>query len=45
MKGDGKTVDPLMGKLLGRMPKDGRQVVKELLAADSEYTWHQNYAK
>ena len=44
-KGDGKTVDPLMGKLLGKVPKDGRQIVKELLAADPEYTWHQNYAK
>ena len=44
-KGDGKTVDPLMGELLGRVPKDGEQIVKELLSTDPGYTWHQNYAK
>lgn len=27
---DGKTVDPLMRVLLGKEPKDGRQIVKEL---------------
>ena len=44
-KGDGMTVDPLMGRLLGRLPKDAKQVARELLTADPEYTWHQNYAK
>lgn len=44
-KGDGKVVDPLMEQLLGRKPKDGTEVVREILAADPTYTWHQNYAK
>lgn len=44
-KGDGETVDPLMGELLGRQPKKGTEVVRELLEKDRDYTWHQNYAK
>ena len=43
--GDGKAVDPLMERLLGRKPKDGTEVVRQILAADPDYTWHQNYAK
>lgn len=44
-KGDGKAVDPSMEQLLGRKPKDGTEVVREILAAEPNYTWHQNYAK
>ena len=44
-RGDGKAVDPLMERLLGRKPKDGTEVVREILTADPNYTWHQNYAK
>lgn len=44
-KGDGKAVEPLMEQLLGRKPKDGTEVVREILTADPNYTWHQNYAK
>lgn len=44
-KGDGKAVDPLMKQLLGRKPKDGTEVVREILTAEPNYTWHQNYAK
>ena len=44
-KGDGKTVDPLMEGLLGRKPKDGKAVVREILNTNPNYTWHQNYAK
>ena len=44
-KGDGKAVDPLMEQLLGRKPKDGTEIVREILTADPNYTWHQNYAK
>ena len=43
--GDGKSVDPLMEKLLGRNPKNGTEIVREILTADPLYTWHQNYAK
>ena len=42
-KGEAETVDPLMEELLGRRPKDGVQVVEELLRKDHEYMWHQNY--
>ena len=44
-KSDGKAVDPLMEQLLGRKPKDGAEVVREILNTDPYYTWHQNYAK
>ena len=43
-KGDGKAMDPLMEQLLGRKPKDGTEVVKDILTTDPNYTWHQNYA-
>lgn len=43
-KGDGETVDPLMGELLGRQPKRGTEVVEQLLKKDGDYIWHQNYA-
>ena len=44
-KGEAATVDPLMGELLGRKPRDGREFVKELIqsAGPEGYTWHQNY--
>ena len=44
-KDDGKSVDPLMEKLLGRKPKEGTEIVREILTADPLYTWHQNYSK
>lgn len=44
-KGDGETVDPLMGELLGREPKKGTEVIRELLEKDGNYTWHQNHVK
>ena len=44
-EGDGEAVDPLMERLLGRKPKDGIEVVTEILTTDPDYTWHQNYAK
>lgn len=44
-RGDGKAVDPLMEQLLGRKPKDGTEIVREILTADPNYTWHQNYAR
>ena len=44
-RGDGKAVDPLMERLLGRRPKDGTEVVRDILTTDPNYTWHQNYAK
>lgn len=37
-KGEAETVDPLLEELLGRRPKDGVQVVEELLRKDHEYT-------
>ena len=43
-KGDGKVVDPVMEQLLGRKPKDGTEVVRDILRGDPMYTWHQNYA-
>jgi uncharacterized protein YbjT (DUF2867 family) len=46
-KGDAATVDPLMGELLGRIPRDGMEVVRCLVesAGPGGYTWHQNYLK
>ncbi|EER29819.1 hypothetical protein D8B26_007060 [Coccidioides posadasii str. Silveira] len=46
--GEAKTVDPLMGELLGREPKDAMQHVQQLIKDGLDqggYTWHQNYAK
>ena len=42
-KGDGKAIDPLMEQLLGRKPKDGVEVVRDILTTNPNYTWHQNY--
>ena len=39
-KGDGKTVDPLMEKLLGRTPLDGKEAVKEILRKNPGYRGH-----
>ena len=44
-KGDGKATDPLMEQLLGRKPKDGTEVVRDVLTTNPNYTWHQNYTK
>ena len=46
--GDAETVDPLMGELLGREPRDAMQHVEQLVrdsVATGGYTWHQNYAE
>jgi len=42
-EGEVETVDPLMGELLGRPPKDGLKVIEDLLRENPGYTWHQNY--
>lgn len=42
---DGETIDPLMEELLGRQPKDTKQIMEELLHANPDYTWHQNYTR
>ena len=44
-KGDGASVDPIMETLLGREPKDAKEVITELLEKDRNYEWHQNYMK
>ena len=44
-KGDGKATDPLMEQWLGRTPKDGTEVVRDVLTTNPNYTWHQNYTK
>ena len=41
--GEVANVDPLMGELLGRQPKDGLKVIEDLLRENPGYTWHQNY--
>ncbi|KAI9739636.1 MAG: hypothetical protein M1834_006354 [Cirrosporium novae-zelandiae] len=42
-RGECAAVDPLIEKMLGRPPKDGKEVIRELLQANRDYTWHQNY--
>ncbi|OJD13967.1 hypothetical protein AJ78_05654 [Emergomyces pasteurianus Ep9510] len=45
-QGEAETVDPLMGELLGRPPRDGLEYIEELVreaAPHGGYTWHQNY--
>jgi hypothetical protein len=42
---DGETVSGEMEEVLGRRPKDGREVIMELLRQNRDYTWHQNYAR
>ncbi|GAD93698.1 NmrA-like family protein [Paecilomyces variotii No. 5] len=41
--GDGETKDALMADVLGREPKGAKEVIRELLSQDLDYTWHQNY--
>ena len=45
VNGDGKTVDHTLENVLGRRPKDGVQIVKELLKDNPLYSWKQNYFK
>ena len=46
VKGDGGTVSRTLKDLLGREPRDGGDVIRELLReSEGEYTWHQNYMK
>ncbi|KIM92934.1 hypothetical protein OIDMADRAFT_46464 [Oidiodendron maius Zn] len=42
-QGDGAKIDPALGEILGRRPKDGVEVVRELLERDPGYDWKQNY--
>ena len=42
-EGEVESVEPLMGELLGRTPKDGLRVIEDLLKENPGYTWHQNY--
>ena len=44
-QGEAATVSPLMGELLGRTPKDGKELIMEFLKENPNYTWHQNYAR
>lgn len=41
--GDASTTDPLMKELLGREPTGPRRFIRELLANEQDYTWHQNH--
>ena len=43
--GNGKTVDPLMGELLRRRPKDANQAVENLLTSNPYHTWYQRSVK
>lgn len=42
-KGDALVANPLMRELLGREPKTGSAVIREVLQKNPNYTWHQNY--
>ncbi|EED18767.1 NmrA-like family protein, putative [Talaromyces stipitatus ATCC 10500] len=42
-KGDADLKNPLMREVLGREPKTGSQLIRELLTENRDYTWHQNY--
>ncbi|BCS20811.1 putative NmrA-like family protein [Aspergillus puulaauensis] len=44
-KGELRTTDGLMRDVLGREPTKPRDAIKQLLAEDRDYTWHQNYAR
>ena len=44
-QGEGATVSSLMGEVLGRTPKDGKELITGFLKANPDYTWHQNYVK
>lgn len=42
--GDLETVDPLLEKVLGRKPLDGKEFVRRVMIETAgQYTWHQNY--
>lgn len=43
-RGELKTTDELMGRLLGRKPLTPEDAVKRLLQNGGDHTWHQNYA-
>ncbi|KAK2798842.1 hypothetical protein FQN50_008703 [Emmonsiellopsis sp. PD_5] len=45
-RGEAGVVDPLMEEVLGRRPRDGMEVIRQLVSEGRErggYTWHQNY--
>jgi hypothetical protein len=42
-QGDGATIDPALEEILGRRPKDGVEIVRELLQNNLEYDWPQNH--
>ncbi|KAK2779181.1 hypothetical protein FQN53_001504 [Emmonsiellopsis sp. PD_33] len=45
-QGEAAVVDPLMAEVLGRRPRDGMEVIAQLVSEGREkggYTWHQNY--
>jgi hypothetical protein len=42
-KGDAQVSNPLMKELLGREPKTGSFIIREILKENPNYTWHQNY--
>lgn len=42
-KGEGATIDPLMTRLLGRQPKNAKEVLTSLLEENPDYRWHQCY--
>lgn len=44
-KGELRTTDGLMRDVLGREPTKPRDAIKQLLAENRDYTWHQNYAQ
>ncbi|KAL9063465.1 MAG: hypothetical protein Q9157_008231 [Trypethelium eluteriae] len=41
--GEAGTVSPLMEELLGRTPKDGKELITGFLKENPNFTWHQNY--
>lgn len=42
-KGDAQVANSLMRELLGREPKTGSFIIREILKENPNYTWHQNY--
>ncbi|KAH8703348.1 putative NmrA-like family protein [Talaromyces proteolyticus] len=42
-KGEAILSNPLMKEVLGREPKPGRQLIREILQDNPNFTWHQNY--
>ncbi|MCJ1361043.1 hypothetical protein MMC16_000140 [Acarospora aff. strigata] len=43
--GEGALVTGTMRDVLGREPRDGKEVIEGFLRADRDYEWHQNYIK